>query len=245
MQGLLLVATQVALEHKSFLAHLTLEGTFVIVHPQVVQEVAHLFKLGSAAAVLANQQLLAAVRVRVDAHQLVVLGEALHRLDLDVSVLCRVLIQELHILTVSGATLLRVGFLGGAARDDVFRRGARLRDQLHRGLGARLLGYGGAILLGVAGGGQHPHCGRHRCTLEGEAGVTREETSSYLFQEVLCRLQAEESVDLLFALSDEIWAFRAATLAFLRQRDGPWELNLDFKFHEVEGSLGADDLRAN
>ena len=73
-----------------------------------------------------------------------------------------------------------------------------------------------------------------RCSLEGEVRFTRQKASRRLFDEVIYRLQAEESNDLLFAFLDEIWAFHEVTLALLRRRDVAGEFNLNFEFHYVD-----------
>lgn len=97
MECLLLVSAQVSAEYESLATDIALERSLIVVHSQVVPQVAHFLKLGAAATVLADEQLLAAVRVEVDAHYFVVLTEGLDRFDLDVSVLCRVFIQKFNI----------------------------------------------------------------------------------------------------------------------------------------------------
>ena len=92
MVSLFLVSAQVAAKYKPLTTDITLIGSLVIVHSQMVPQVAHFFKLSAAATVLADKQLLAAVRVEVDPHYFVVLGKGLHRLNLYVAILGSVLI---------------------------------------------------------------------------------------------------------------------------------------------------------
>lgn len=78
---------------------------------------------------------------------------------------------------------------------------------------------------------QLSNCLVRRCTFKHEVRFTRQKSSRRFFDEVISRLQAEESNNLLFAFLDEIWAFHEVTLALLRRSDVVGELNLNFEFH--------------
>lgn len=66
------VAIQIALEDEAVAAEFANEGSLVVVHIQVVKQVAHFLELRSAASPLAHQQLLPALRGLCVAHYLVV-----------------------------------------------------------------------------------------------------------------------------------------------------------------------------
>lgn len=103
------------------MAALAFVGAHVVVHVQVVHEVADLVELGAAPPILADEHLLLAVGALVDAHQLVVLAEGLQRLDLDVLVAGGVLREEILVVPP--------GTLGRRAGGNRSSRGNRLTGQ--------------------------------------------------------------------------------------------------------------------